>query len=91
MSKSSIDTQPSLPYGYFFRVSKCSRGWQGWVTVSLIQKKWGWWRHVVDSVDCQAEKTDIALHMNVLKRFLDRQINNESFLGDYPPKQLWSK
>lgn len=86
MSKRNMYEQPSLPEGYFFRVSASTR-WEGWCNVAIMRKRWMGYKVVVKT-DCMATKANIGHAMNTIKNIWEERKRADSLLGDYPPKKL---
>lgn len=86
MSKRKMYEQPSLPEGYFFRVSESDR-WHNYVYVTIMRKGWLFNRHVIGST-CPANSSNIAYTMNDLKNAWEERQRQAKLLGDYPPKKL---
>lgn len=85
MSKRNRYEQPSLPEGYYFRVSEHYL-WDT-VDVAIMRKRWPFDKEV-NTTSCSANTTMIAVVMNELKDRLEERNKREQLLGDYPPKKL---
>lgn len=86
MSKSNKYAQPSLPEGYYFRVSESTR-WMNHVDLYIMRKRWLFDKQIAGTT-CRANTVSIAISMNNLKDEWEERKKQSKLLGDYPPKKL---